>query len=101
MPARTLYPDDEVADRMERMREDRGLSAEEAAEMAGIGVWSWYKKADHTTPFKVEEIGRFAAAVGAPRGWPFVDLAEAQALDGLRDRLTDILRFLANTPSRK
>ncbi len=102
MAARTLYSDDEIADRMEAMRKEKGLSVEEAADLAGMeNKWSWYKKADHSTPFKVDEIGLFAAAIGAPRGWPFVGMPEAQALEGLRDRLADILRALATPPSGK
>jgi hypothetical protein len=38
---------------------------------------SWYKKAQRVTPFKVEEIGRFAAAVNAPPGWPFIEWSAA------------------------
>ena len=75
-----LYPEQRVAHEIESRRKVLGLSVEQAADMAGISPWSWHKKADGTTPFKVDEIGRLAAAVGASPGWPFISWDAARWL---------------------
>ena len=81
-PRSRLYDDDRIADIIEAKRKDEGLTVPEAAALAGMGSeWSWYKKADKTTPFSVDEIGRFAAAIGAPLGWPFIEWSAAKWLE--------------------
>lgn len=77
-----LYPGDEIRDAMEKRRKAEDLSVEQAAEMAGMGsAASWYKKVQGATPFKVEEIGLFAAAIGAAPGWPFIEWSAAKWLE--------------------
>ncbi len=82
-----LYPDDVIADRMEHAREHIAkMSVEQAAEAAGMGsASSWYKKAAKVTPFKVAEIGTFAAAIGASPGWPFIEWGEAKLLKSRKE----------------
>jgi hypothetical protein len=78
----SLYDDAKIASVIERKRIDDGITIAKAAELAGMGsAWSWYKKADGSTPFSVEEVGRFAAAVGAPVGWPFIEWSAAKWLE--------------------
>lgn len=82
-----LYPDDRIADAIERKRIDLGLSTDEAARLSGMGTrWNWYKKVDGKSPFTLEQIGLFAAAVGAPAGWPFVEWSAAKWLESELDR---------------
>lgn len=79
---KSLYDDDRIANVIEQKRKDEGLSVPQAAELAGMGTeWSWYKNADKSTPFSVEEIGRFAAGIGAPLGWPFIEWSAAKWLE--------------------
>lgn len=78
----TAYPYERVADAMEAKRIELGLTTDQAAEMAGMSdKWNWYKKRDHTSAFTLEQIGLFAAAIGAPRGWPFIEWAAAKWLE--------------------
>lgn len=80
-PAKSRYPDQLVADRIEAKRKELEVTVAAAADVAGFSEWSWYKKADGTTPFKVEEIGRIAEAFKAPSGWPFIEWSAGQLLD--------------------
>lgn len=74
------YPDRVIADRMEKKRLEMEMTVVEAARAAGFSHWSWYKKTSEAG-FSVEQIGRFVARIGAPRGWPFIDWAEAIILE--------------------
>lgn len=80
------YPTNTIADRMEQGRERADLTVEQAAEIIGLSASSWYKKVDHITPFKIEECGRLAEAIGAPAGWPFLDWTVGELLDRLAGR---------------
>lgn len=75
------YPDQVIADRMEQARIAKDLTVEQAADLIGLGASSWYKKTDHVTAFKVAECGLFAAAIGAPTGWPFLDWTVGEMID--------------------
>lgn len=79
----SLYSDKDIATALERKRKDLELTVEQASEMAGCSVWAWYNKAGKNprTPFTVQEIGRFADAVGAPFGWPFIEWSAAKWLE--------------------
>jgi hypothetical protein len=65
-------------------QEKRELAPKEAAERAGISVWSWYKKASGEVDFSWEEGVRFGSGIGAPTLWPIYDWAHAADID---DRL--------------
>jgi len=77
-----LYPTLDIAKSMERKRVDLGLTVEAASDLAGMKTkWSWYDKAGGRSPFTLEEIGLFAAAVEAPLGWPFIEWSAGKWLE--------------------
>lgn len=76
------YPSLDIAKAMERKRVDLGLTVEAAADLAGMKTkWSWYDRSSGRSPFTVEEIGLFAAAIEAPLGWPFIEWSAGKWLE--------------------
>lgn len=75
------YPDATIANRIEEKRIELGLTVEAAAEIAGFSHWNWYKKAAGASPFTIEQVGRIAAGVKAPLGWPFIEWSAARLLE--------------------
>jgi hypothetical protein len=75
-----------IGEEVEAARADRsGMTAEQAAEVIGIGRTHWYDKIDGTKPFKWHEVGKLAAAWKAPKGWPIVSWDEGLAWQGYLD----------------
>lgn len=79
---RPTWDKDTICQRMKDARIKRlAITAEDAAEAAGVGIWSWYKKESGEVAFAPEECIRFAAAKGAPTLFPFFDWDHAEELD--------------------
>lgn len=75
------YPAGEVASRIERRWREAGRSVADLAALFDLTVWAVYKKLDGSAPFSVAECGLVAVALGAPKGWPFVEWAAGEALE--------------------
>lgn len=74
------YAIDEITARVERERIRADLAVKDLADRVGLSEWVWYKRADLSHPFSVEELGRIADVLGMPPLWPF---AERTVLEGL------------------
>jgi hypothetical protein len=78
---RPSWDPDLIRARMVAARKNKGLSVKEAAGLAGMSDWSWYKKEGGGVAFSPQECDRFADAVGAPTLFPLYDWAHAEELD--------------------
>jgi transcriptional regulator with XRE-family HTH domain len=75
-----------IAARIRAERKRHGLSAEDLAEQAKIGVESLYKKERGEQPFYMDEITRICDVLETPSLFPFLDLDAARLADKLLGR---------------
>lgn len=75
-----------VARRMRAARKDAGLTTEELAEGAKVGLEALYKKMRGSAPFQLDELSRLCDVLKAPSLFPFLDWDVAALADKLLDR---------------
>ena len=79
-PFGTRYDQQEIAIRVERMRELRGHERKWAFGLLGIKKGEYSRKAKGETPFTLWELSELADSLDAPPGWPFIDADLAEQL---------------------
>lgn len=79
---RPTWDPDVIRARMKDARRRKRLEVKEAAELAGMTIWNWYKKeGSGPDAFQPDQCIRFAEAIGAPSMFPFYDWDHAEELD--------------------
>jgi transcriptional regulator with XRE-family HTH domain len=74
MPARWRYTWKNAGEAVRHLREERGLTAHEAAAAVKLTNEQYSRRETGNTPFKLEEINTLIRVLDAPPGWPFIDL---------------------------
>lgn len=96
----TVYDERIVGRRIEDRRVELGLETKAVYQEMGWDKGEYSRKTKGATPIWMAEYSKLFVMLKGWPGFPFVDRAEGVALEALKDRLPEILRFLASSAKK-
>lgn len=97
----TIFDEAKIGLRIEQRRAELGLETKAVYTELGWTKGEYSRKTRGLGPIWMAEYAELHRILRGWTGFPFVDKAEGEILDALRDRLPEILRYLAAPKSPK